>query len=271
MDSPTLQASIDDPNEVTRVLLFSHLANSKAAVRAKAAEGLLKLYATASYRPELARDFGREPAAILTSVLDELRAVIGEPRTPAWTRFLSSMNQDYAAWRDGIGYDYSAVLEMSEPERGALREMIRTRLGDRIRPADWRDVELAHAMQETAAIAELTTHQDATTRLRSKLLMGTAEDVAAEIVSTLRENTNHDAVSRALDYVPSYATDDVKDALVARVRKVDSNFINAAMVLLAVYGGVQDTWAERPFLFQLQTDGPGGTLMQKLLSRVRAG
>src|SRR5690242_4290596 len=112
MDMPAINATIDAPTAETRALLFAHLANSKAAVRAKAAEGLLKLYATARHRGGLARDFGTEPEAILKPWLDELRELIGEPKSEAWTRFVASLEMDMDKWRDGTGYDLAALREM---------------------------------------------------------------------------------------------------------------------------------------------------------------
>jgi hypothetical protein len=57
--------------------------------------------------------------------------------------------------------------------------------------------------------------------------------------------------------------------VIARVRKIDSQFIVAAMVMLEVFGGVDDAFAERPFLFEVQAQGRDGELLEKLLARVR--
>lgn len=269
MDLPTLQNAIDTPTPATRALLFAHLADGKAAVRAKAAEGLLKLYASQRFRGGLARDFGNEPEAVLMRLLDELRELIGEPRTDGWTRFVNSLVIDQDAWRDGTGYDLDALDTVSDIERGALRKLFKARLANRNRKPDWRDLEAARALGEMDAIAQLGDDPDADVRLRSKLIAGTADDVATELAETLRSSRDDNAVSRALDHVSSHATDEVKQALIERVAKVDANFINAAMVLLDVYGDVSDTWAERPFLFKAQAQGRGGPLLQALIARVR--
>lgn len=266
--APDLQPLIDEPTEASRAVLFAHLAHSVAGVRARAAEGLLKLYATRRYRGGLARDFGSEAEAILTRAMDELRALIGEPKTPAWTRFTNSLVMDMDAWRDGAGYDLASLHEMSEIERGAIREMIKTRLRQANRSPDWRDLEAAKALEAHEVLEELTEDSDAQVRLRAKSLVGSADDVAAEVSRTLRSSRDEDAVSRALDHVANHPTDDVKKALLARVRKVDAHFINAAMVLLEVFSGVEDAWAERPFLFEVQAQGSKGPLMKQLLARV---
>jgi hypothetical protein len=268
MDLPTLQAAIDAPTPSTRAVLFAHLANSKSAARAKAAEGLLRLYARARHRTGLARDFGSEPEAILLPVMDELRDLIAEPRTPAWTRFVNSLVLDVDAWRDGTGYDIAALNDVSEPERGALCELFKTRLGRPNRAADWRDLEAAQALGETAVIAALQNDPDAQVRLRAKLLVGNESEVAAELSHIIRDGRDTQAVSRALDHVADHPTEAVKSALIARVSMIDGNFINAAMVLLEVFGGSKDSWDERPFLFEVQAQGAGGALIRQLLARV---
>jgi hypothetical protein len=218
MDSPTLQAAIDHPTEASRALLFAHLANAKAAVRAKAAEGLLQLYAQQEHRAGLARDFGAEPEAILTRVLDELRELIVESRTAGWTRFVDSLTTTYDTWRDGAGYDLDALQAMSEIERGAIRELIKTRLGNRNRSAEWRDMAVAKALDQTAALQQLMSDEDPLVRLQASELVGDDDAVAIEITRTIRDSHDRTALSRALDRVPDHPTAEVKAALIERGR-----------------------------------------------------
>jgi uncharacterized membrane protein len=269
MDLPTLHAAIDAPGEHTRALLFAHLANAKAAARARAAEGLLKLYATQPHRGGLARDFGNEPEAILTRVLDELRELIDEPRTDAWTRFVTSMEMTQDVWRDGTGYDLDALQAMSSIERGAMAELITTRLGNRNRTPDWRDLEAAHAFGLTDVLKQLADDPDPLVRIRALELVGADGAVETELCSTLHESRDANVVSRALDRVANYPTADVMNALISRVRRLDANFIYAALVLLEVFADVADTWAERPFLFEVQAEGADGPRMAALLARVK--
>jgi hypothetical protein len=270
MDLPTLHNAIDEPTPATRALLFAHLANAKAAARARAAEGLLKLYATRPHRGGLARDFGSEPEAILTRCLDELRELIGEPKSEAWTTFVSSLEMNMDAWRDGTGYDLAALGAMNDIERGAIREMIATRLDNLNRGADWRDLEAAEYLGLSESIARRADDEDPRTRLRARQALGDSASVIAELCETIGNSADADAVSKALDHVTNYPTEAVKQAVIARVRRVDSQFIYASMVMLEVFGGVEDAFAERPFLFQVQEQGREGELMKKLLARVGA-
>ena len=267
MDMPSLQALIDEPTAETRAVLFAHLANSKAAVRARAADGLLKLYATARHRGGIGRDFGNEPEAILMGCLDELRELIGEPRSEAWARFVSSLEMDQDAWRDGTGYDLAALQAMNDIERGAIREMITTRLGNLNHKADWRDLEAAGALGLTDSIALRADDADPQTRLRVKQALGRADDVVSELCETIANSRDADAVSKALDHVPNYPAEAVKQAVITRVRKIDSQFIYASMVLLEVFAGVEDAFAERPFLFEVQEQGEDGDLLHALIAR----
>jgi hypothetical protein len=228
------------------------------------------LYSTQPHRGGLARDFGSEPEAILEPCLDELRELIHEPKSDAWTRFVASLEMNLDTCRDGTGYDIAALLEMTETERGAIREMIATRLGNRNRSADWRDLEAAEALGLTDAIAGRAQDGDPQTRLRVKEALGDTDAVVAELCQTIAESRDEAAVSKALDHVSNYPTEPVKQAVIARVRKVDSQFIHASMVMLEVFGDVDDAFPERPFLFEVQAQGRDGPLMQKLIARVTA-
>ncbi len=87
----------------------------------------------------------------------------------------------------------------------------------------------------------------------------------------LVRSRSEEAVLGALDLVSSHATAEVRAALIERVSKVDGTFINAAMVLLEVFGGVEDPWRERPFLFEVQEQGRRGERLQQLLARFERG
>jgi hypothetical protein len=104
--------------------------------------------------------------------------------------------------------------------------------------------------------------------LRVKEALGDTDSVVAELCETIANSRDADAVSTALDHVTNYPTDAVKQAVITRVRKVDSQFIYASMVMLEVFGGVDDAFAERPFLFEVQEQGGDGELIEKLIRRV---
>jgi hypothetical protein len=194
---------------------------------------------------------------------------IGEPCSRAWTRFVRSLEGDFDAWHDGTGYDLAALGEMNDVERAAVRELIARRLGNRSRIADWRDLEAAAALGLTELIALRANDEDPQTRLRAKEVLGDREAVIAELCEIIANSTDVQAVTRALDRVGSFPEEAVERAVITRVRRMDSQFIDAAMVLLQVFGGVEDPFAERQFLFAVQAQGRAGELLEKLIGRVR--
>lgn len=263
-----LDAAIDQPTPESRTVLFAGLACAKAAWRAKSAAALLKLYgAQRTYRGGLSRDFGNERDAILQPQLDEIRALIDEPATPAWATFLHSMVMDFDAWHDGTSYDLAALNAMSVLERAAITEWLHARLSDGNHSVDWRELEAAAALEQNELLVALKRHPDFNVRLRVKRLLDEPEDIAAEITTMLSSERTGDAVSRSLDLVSEYPDAAVKTALMRRVQRIDDHFINAAMVMLETFCGVDDAWNERPFLFSVQEEGRDGPLMQQLLDR----
>jgi hypothetical protein len=128
-------------------------------------------------------------------------------------------------------------------------------------------LEASAALGDIELLEQLKQHSDSEIRLRVSRLLGASGSAESELCGVLSRKGGE--LSRALDLVPTYPTEDVKKALIARVRMVDEHFVPAAMVLLEVFGNVEDSWAERPFLFQVQEEGARGPLMKQLLSRVK--
>src|SRR5262245_32106418 len=64
-----------------------------------------------------------------------------ESRMPsdAYKRFLESMKIDYDKWHDGVGYDLSALDDMTAAEKRELAGILRGR-------NDWRDAEALAAL-----------------------------------------------------------------------------------------------------------------------------
>jgi hypothetical protein len=269
LDFEALYDAVERPHSGSRDILFAGLASAAAAWRARSAEGLLKFAGKEprEYRA-LTRQFGSNLDAIFTPALDELRALIDLPKSDAWSTFAASTVMNFDSWHDGLGFDLKALSEMPPVEQNLIRQWLHTRLADRVRDVDLRDLEAAAALDETDLLKTLVRHPNHDVRLRAKELLKDPGDVATELCSTLSRSRTEDDVLRSLDLVPSHATPAVRDALISRVRKVDGTFINSAMVLLEVFGGVADSWAERPFLFRVQEEGARGPLLRELLARI---
>ena len=270
IDFEILRDALERPRAKSRDILFAGLAASRAAWRARAAEGLLKFSAgDHAENRALSRPFGESVDAIFGPAMDELRKRVDMPATEAWQAFAASIPQTYDSWHDGNGFDLGALARMPSIEQNLIRQWLHTRLSDAHRDVDLRELEAAAALGEGDLLAGLKRHPDADVRLRVKDLLAAPGDVAEELCHTFSSSRSEDDVLRALDLVADHATPEVRAALIQRVSKVDGTFINAAMVLLEVFGGVQDAWSERPLLFRVQEQGRQGALLQELLARLQ--
>lgn len=253
-----------------RAELFACLAARRAAVRANAAETILKLYApNARVRGGLARDFGSEPNAVTKPLFAELSGVIGGAASPAWKKFVDSLEMDLDKWRDGIGYDLDALQEMNADERATIKQWLRSRLTDGGHSIDWRELEAAAALDDTEVLRTLVKHEDRDIRMRVKSLLGNDEEIEQELCRVFRETRSLGEFARAEALAPHYPTGNVKQAMIARLHKNDEFFVPLGMTMLEMFARA-DGWAERPFLFRVKEEGVNGPLMRELLAKVGA-
>ncbi|MBL8231395.1 MAG: HEAT repeat domain-containing protein [Bryobacterales bacterium] len=185
----------------------------------------------------------------------------------AWVRFRKSMAAGFEQWHDGVGYDLDALPGMTAEERNSVSREIRMRLANAGRAPDWRDMEAADALGLTDCLEALREHGDAEVRLRAARYLGEADEVESALCEALR-GEDASAASQALDSVSEYPSGRVRQAVIALLKRVDENFVNAGFVALEVFGGVADAMTERPFLFEVQEQGPDGPLMDRLIARV---
>ncbi len=261
----TVEAAVDTQDRPT---LFACLAARPAAVRAAAAKALLDSRANKTrLRGGLARDFGREPEAVIMPLFAELSEAIGWQPSPAWPKFLASLKIDEEQWRDGIGYDLEALAAMHAEERAVIRQWLRSRLTDGGHLIDWRELEAAAALEDTELLRTLAQHHDRDVRLRVQQMLGDSAAVEEELCRVLRETDDLGEIARAKPLVYQYRSDKVKQALIHRLRLNDRFFVSVAMTMLEVFAGL-DGWSERPFLFRVKEVGADGPLMAELLAKV---
>jgi hypothetical protein len=253
---------------VGTMMELSGLAARYAAHRVRAAEALLAQYSNGKrYRGGLARDFGSEPEAVFKPVFNELCDIIGYSPSESWVAFIRSLEIGYEHWHDGVGYDIEAMAGMSEEERQVVRQVMRNRLAETSRLPEWRDMEVAAALGDTETLEQLLDYDDAQVRLRASRYLNTGGLPEAEICKAL-VGPDPAAASMALDHLAEHKSEKTRQAVIELIRRVDANFIQAAFVGLEVFGGVEDAWPERPFLFEVQEQGPDGPLMEQLISRL---
>jgi hypothetical protein len=264
----TLQSVEAAAEKQDRPALFACLAARPAAVRANAAGTILRFYAPGvRVRGGLARDFGSEPDAAVKPLFAELAGVIGAPASAAWKKFAGSLEMDMEKWRDGIGYDLEALAAMSEDERAMIKQWLRSRLTDGSRAIDWRELEAAAALDDTELLRSLARHESRDVRMRVKTLLGSDEEIEQELCRVFRETESLGEFARAEALAPHYPTENVKRAMIARLRKNDDFFVPLGMTLLEVYAQA-DGWEQRPFLFRVKEEGVQGPLMKELLAKV---
>ena len=264
----TLQSVEAAAENNDRPALFACLAAARAAVRARAAETLLKLHAGgARLRGGLARDFGGEPNAVTKPLFTELSSAIGWQPSPAWPKFLASLSIGMDEWRDGIGYNIEALGTMKPEERSMIRQWLRSRLMDGNHSIDWRELEAAAALDDTELLRRLAKHEEQDVRLRVQRLLGNDAETERELCRVLRETDDLGEISRAQMLVTNFPSEKVREALIHRLRKNDEFFVPVAMTMLDTFTKL-DSWEERPFLFRVKEEGVEGPLMKELLAKV---
>jgi hypothetical protein len=79
----------------------------------------------------------------LASLAGKLPAM---PHTPAYTRFIASLEMTFDKWHDGEGFDLDAIEEMTDEERHEVARLIKRR-----RPITWREIEALTILDPQAA------------------------------------------------------------------------------------------------------------------------
>ncbi|SRR5258708_26159100 len=177
--------------------------------------------------------------------------------SPAYQRFLNSLNIGLEEWREGIGYDTKALAEITPEERTAAVDLLRQRLRDR---GDWRDVEALAAIgtpEAREAILVAQHHSDFKVRLRAaELLQEAGEDTRIEeqIISALRGADLQSGLSQAIDLAEQHPTSRVQQTLrhVALNGRTPEARVNCAGMALYLGGQADEAfdWNHRPFFLR---------------------
>jgi hypothetical protein len=266
----TLQTVEAAAKRRNRPVLFSCLAAKAAAVRADAAKTILAKYGLgAKTRAGLARDFGYEPDAVLTPLLAELAQAIGWELSPAWQKFRASQNIGHDEWREGIGYDLTALAAATPEERAIYKQWLRSRLTDAwFLQIDWRHLEAAAAFGDKVLLKELTGHGRHDIRFRAQQLLGHRKGIETELCRIVRESEDLGEFARAKIQLPEHKSRQVRTAMIERLKRCDEVFVPMAMTFLEIFLDAGDSWSERPELFRIKEEGGEGPLMEAFLERI---
>jgi hypothetical protein len=177
--------------------------------------------------------------------------------TAAVRRFVSSTMLTMDQWRDGEGYDLSALLGLSNPEAAFILDLLNDRLESA--GADIRDVDAMAALEIPPArmvIKRLAEHWSAAIRLRAARYLTERGDASAaeqEIVRLL-EDPKTDIVADALiTMAERHPTAAVRAALLeCALDGADHLRVHAAALALFLAGGSKESfdWDHRPLFLE---------------------
>ena len=172
--------------------------------------------------------------------------------SPAFRRFLESMNIGYVEWHDGIGYDLEALVQLSPDERIAAEDILVARC-DR----DWRDIKALDCLgseRALAAMASVLKSKDfsvriaATTWLAKRKLLSEAQ-VEAVLLDTLPSATLLNGLTNTLRLAGAHPTPAVRRKLLwCTLHGNDDIRVHAAALVHFLYGVAASSfdWEFRP-------------------------
>lgn len=178
--------------------------------------------------------------------------------SPAYRRFLKSLEIGFAEWHDGTPYDLAALGEMPASEREEIRALLATR-----NPPDRRDVE---ALAEIARLSgdgsdredlrRALKGRDKAARLEAAealLALGEIADIGPIIAEVLIKGDLGDGLSEAEDLAARHPGPAVTEALLKGALKAkDDRGIRFAGLLFYLHGLTQEEfdWQHRPFFLR---------------------
>jgi hypothetical protein len=176
--------------------------------------------------------------------------------SPAYQRFLESTVIDYEKWHDGVGYDLTALDDMSAVERERVLEQM---LG---RTLEWRELEVLEklgsprawkAIEETfTGVGDIDTRLAAAVALeRGGKLNIPMDEVVAEAILALRKIEG--GLTRALLLAEQYPTERVKRALLRASESATEAAMHCGALLCYLCGKATEAfdWNLRPLFLRL--------------------
>jgi len=178
-------------------------------------------------------------------------------QSPAVQRFIKSMSLDMDRWRDGDGYDLSALQGLSNPEAACVLDLLNERLESS--GAGWREVDALAALDippARMALGRLSTHPSAEVRLRAARALDEKNPAGAtehEIVRLLDDPDTDIGAAALMDRAEEYATPGVRAALLRCALDGAPHLrVHAAALALFFGGGAAEPfdWSHRPLFLE---------------------
>ncbi|MBC7783270.1 MAG: hypothetical protein H7144_05470, partial [Burkholderiales bacterium] len=173
----------------------------------------------------------------------------------AYKRFIDSMVMDFDKWHDGIGFDLSALKEMSPDD---LKTIVTVLLG---RDQTWREIEALAAIGDERARQSVRKSADDPESPDNRLVAmeelhraGEMPDIEQRLCREIRKLAGDGAgLTKALLMAQRYPTDQVKQALLWSTWNSTTASLHCAATLLYLCGVAKDQlgFEHRPLLFDL--------------------
>lgn len=174
----------------------------------------------------------------------------------AMKRFLASMEIDFEKWHDGIGYNLTALDEMTKTDQDKIVEMLSTNLND-----PWRTFEVLQHVNTPKALAIINnalTHPSLQVRIAaSRFAKGADKERERVLIEALRKSDIYSGLSQALDQVETFHPQGIVEALLlGLLTRGDSGAVNFAGMLLFIHGKADSSfdWDRRPLFLRFDTN-----------------
>lgn len=171
-------------------------------------------------------------------------------------RFLESMEMNYEKWHDGIGYDLTAVDEMTQEDKDSIVDMLSVKLDE-----PWRTFETLEHIKTPKAIATINhalSHPSLEVRIAAtRFAKGADVDRECILIEALEKTDLYAGLSQALYEVETFHPKGIVDALLrGLLKRGDSGAVNFAGMLLYIYCKTDSSfdWNHRPLFLRFKTD-----------------
>lgn len=173
-------------------------------------------------------------------------------------RFLDSMPMNFDRWHDGLGYDLSALDELTSTERESVESILIQH-----HPRDWRDIEALAKLNTPRACAEIEkalTSPDPKIRREAMRHSGNKLNPSERerlLLEGLRNCSLVGGVGDAIDEAAEFHPPAVIDALFHGALHQDGQTaVHFAALLFYLHGKADETfdWNHRPFFLKFNTE-----------------
>jgi len=199
-------------------------------------------------------------------------------QSPAVQRFIRSLELNLEQWREGVGFDLSALQGLSNPEAAVILDLLNDRL--ETSAAGWREVEALAALDippARMALGRLSSHWSAEVRLRAARLQDEKAPTGAterEIVRLLDDPDTDIGAAALMDPAEEYSTPVVRAALLrCAVDGAPHLRVHAAALALFFGGGAAEPfdWNHRPLFLEFGEESRAvrAAAMEKLTALMR--